>query len=163
VTPVPAGLPLRKARLDRFHEPPDWMERQAVNAQRHRRIQIRNDSGQTMTEFALVLPVIVLLLFGIIQFGIAFNNYIAVTDAARTGARKAAVSRGITDPAGATEAAARASASGLDQDKLDVTVASSFERGSDVTVSTSYPYSISLLGLVVKTGRLESTTTERVE
>ena len=46
-----------------------------------------------MTEFAIVLPVLVLLVFGVIQFGIAFNNYLALTDAARAGARKAAVSR----------------------------------------------------------------------
>ena len=36
-------------------------------------------------------------------------------------------------------------------------------RGADVTVHTSYPYSISLLGIVVKSGRITSTTTERVE
>ena len=49
-----------------------------------------------MTEFAIVLPMLAMLLFGIIQFGILYNNYVTVTDAAR-GARKAAVSR-HTDP-----------------------------------------------------------------
>jgi hypothetical protein len=32
-----------------------------------------------------------------------------------------------------------------------------------VTVTATYPYRISLLGLVVKSGNLRSTTTERVE
>jgi hypothetical protein len=32
-----------------------------------------------------------------------------------------------------------------------------------VTVTASYPYSISILGMVVKSGNLTSTTTERVE
>ena len=32
-----------------------------------------------------------------------------------------------------------------------------------MTVTATYPYKISLLGFVVKTGRLSSTTTERVE
>ena len=50
-----------------------------------------------MTEFAIVLPMLAMLLFGIIQFGILYNNYVTVTDAARAGARKAAVSR-HTDP-----------------------------------------------------------------
>ncbi|MGZ8701377.1 MAG: TadE/TadG family type IV pilus assembly protein, partial [Gaiellaceae bacterium] len=36
-----------------------------------------------MTEFAFVLPILLVLLFGIIQFGIIFNNYVALTDAAR--------------------------------------------------------------------------------
>lgn len=116
-----------------------------------------------MTEFALILPLLALLLFGVIQFGIAFNNYVTVTDATRAGARKAAVSRNLTNPASEAETAVRSSASGLDQARLDVSVSSSFRPGSDVTVSVSYPYSISLLGLVVKSGRLTSTTTERVE
>ena len=46
-----------------------------------------------MTEFALILPLLVVLLFGIIQFGIIFNNYVTLTDAVRAGAREAAVSR----------------------------------------------------------------------
>ena len=46
-----------------------------------------------MTEFALVFPILALLLFGVIQFGLVFNNYITMTDAIRAGARKAAVSR----------------------------------------------------------------------
>jgi Flp pilus assembly protein TadG len=116
-----------------------------------------------MTEFALVLPVLALMLFAVIQFGITFNNYITVTDAARAGARKAAVSRGTANPAKTAETAVRASAAGLDQDRLDVEIESNFDRGTDVRVSASYPYSISLLGLVVRSGRLTSTTTERVE
>ena len=77
-------------------------------------LSIRNERGQAMTEFALVLPVLALMLFAVIQFGIAFNNYITVTDAVRAGARKAAVSRGTADPARTVEAAVRASAAGLD-------------------------------------------------
>ncbi len=116
-----------------------------------------------MTEFAIILPMLALLLLGIMQFAVAFNNYVTVTDAARAGARKAAVGRDLPNPAGAAEAAARDSAPNLDQGKLAISVNSSFERGSDVTVQTSYPYEISLLGLVVKSGQLTSTTTERVE
>jgi Flp pilus assembly protein TadG len=116
-----------------------------------------------MAEFAIVLPVLALVLFAIFQFGIAFYNYVQITDATRAGARKAAVSRDLSDPAASATAAVRSSASGLDQSNLDVTVSSSFTRGSDVTVATSYPYSISLLGFVIKSGRMTSTTTERVE
>jgi Flp pilus assembly protein TadG len=116
-----------------------------------------------MTEFALILPLLVLLLFGVIQFGIVFHNYVLIADATRAGARKAAVSRDLSDPVGAAQKAVRDSAGGLDQSTLAVSVNSNFEHGSDVTVSASYPYSISLFGFVVKSGRLSSTTTERVE
>jgi Flp pilus assembly protein TadG len=126
-------------------------------------VDMRSERGQAMAEFALVLPVLALLLFALIQFGITFNNYITVTDAVRAGARKAAVSRGTHNPAAAAEAAVRASANGLDQSQLGVTITSSFKQGDDVTVSASFPYSISLLGLIVKSGRLTSKTTERVE
>ena len=36
-------------------------------------------------------------------------------------------------------------------------------HGEDVTVSATYPYSISLLGIVVASGNLTSSTTERIE
>jgi Flp pilus assembly protein TadG len=129
-----------------------------------KRIQIRSQQGQTMTEFALVLPVLALILFAVIQFGIVFNNYITLTDATRAGARKAAVSRQDPNRDSDVVSAVRSSASDLKSTKLSVPPPSStWNSGDDVTVTASYPYSISLLGLVVKSGRLSSTTTERVE
>jgi Flp pilus assembly protein TadG len=116
-----------------------------------------------MTEFALVLPLLVLLLFGVIQFGIAFNNYITLTDAVRAGTRKAAVARHMEDPEVVAEEQVRESAAGLKAADLDVTVSSTWEHGDDVTVTATYPYSISLLGLIVSSGELESRATERVE
>ena len=127
------------------------------------RIQIRDERAQTATEFALVLPVLALLLFAVIQFGITFNHYVTLTDATRAGARKAAVGRMFGDPGGTAESAVRASAKNLSQSQLNVAVASSWRHGEDVTVTATYPYSISLLGMVVKSGRLTSSTTERVE
>lgn len=128
-----------------------------------RRIHIGNQRGQTMTEFALVMPILLFLLLGIIQFGIVFNNYVTLTDAVRAGARKGAVARRLPNPSGAVQTQVRTSATDLKQSDLSVTVTSTFAPGSDVTVTATYPYSISLLGLVVKSGSLHSTTTERVE
>lgn len=128
--------------------------------------RVRAQNGQTMTEFALVLPVIALLLFAVIQCGIAFNNYLTVTDAARAAARKGAVAtHGSGSPSSAAITAARASAENLDQSKFQVTVSASpsWQRGADVIVTTSYPYQISLLGFVVKSGNVSSTTRERIE
>lgn len=117
-----------------------------------------------MVEFALVAPLLLVIVFAVIQFGILYNNYVTITDAARTGARKGAVSRLAASPTGAAVAAARASAPGLDQAKLTVTVAAtSWEHGGDLTVTTRYPYNINLLGWVVRSGSLTSATTERVE
>jgi Flp pilus assembly protein TadG len=128
-----------------------------------RRIPLRGSRGQTVTEFALVLPILALMLFGIVQFGVVFNHYLTITDATRAGARQGAVARHAPDPVGSVEARVRQSAQELDQAELDVSVSSTFEPGSDVTVTASYPYQISLLGVVVQSGELTSTTTERVE
>ncbi len=116
-----------------------------------------------MTEFAMVLPLLVFLLFGVIQFGITFNNYITLTDAVRAGARKATVSRHASNPVAATETQVRNAATDLKSSDLQVSVSSTWEHGQDVTVTATYPYSISLLGLVVKSGRLSAKATERVE
>ena len=95
-----------------------------------------------MAEFAIVLPVLCVLLFGIIQLGIVFNNYVTLTDAVRAGARTAAVSRSDGDPAGATTSAVRSSAADLNQTNLGVTVNSAWTAGTPVTVTATYPYSI---------------------
>jgi Flp pilus assembly protein TadG len=116
-----------------------------------------------MTEFALVLPLLALLLFGVIQFGITFNNYISLTDAVRAGARKGAVARQLADPVGETIAQVRTSATDLKPADLQITVESTWKPGDPVKVTASYPYSISLLGVVVKSGRMNSSTTDRVE
>lgn len=117
-----------------------------------------------MVEFSIVLPVLVILLFGIMQFGITFHHYLTLTDAVREGARTAAVSRHEINPVEVTKDKIRASAVNLDQSKLDISVNSpTWKHGDDVTVTATYPYSISLLGVVVKSGFLTSTTRERVE
>ena len=117
-----------------------------------------------MVEFALVIPILCVVLFGVIQFGILYKNYVTLTDAARVGARKAATSRHEADPVGVTVAKVKSSASGLDAAKLVVVVTPApWEHGDDVTVTAKYPYSVSLLGFVVAAGDLESKTTERVE
>jgi hypothetical protein len=115
-----------------------------VKNTKRRTIDIRSERGQSLTEFALALPILALLLFAVIQFGIVFNNYVTLTDATRAGARKAAVGRQLANPQGTTVTAVRNSA-------------------TDLSVTASYPYSISLLGMVVKSGRISSTTRERVE
>jgi Flp pilus assembly protein TadG len=118
-----------------------------------------------MTEFAVVLPILAFVLFAIMQFGITFNNYLSLTDAVRAGARTAAVSRTAADPVGTTTAKVKAAAADLNTSNVTVTVTASggWVAGQDVTVTATYPYSISLFGLVIKSGNLSSSTTERIE
>jgi Flp pilus assembly protein TadG len=59
----------------------------------HRRSALGNESGAALVEFALVLPVLLLLLFGMLEFGRAFNYWIDETHLANEGARWAAVNK----------------------------------------------------------------------
>lgn len=127
--------------------------------------KLKNERGQTMTELALVLPILVVLVLGIAQFGLAFNNYVTLTDAARAAARKGAVSRQASDPTTDCQNAGYKAGANLQNPGTDFVVKcdSSWSIGSDVTVTATYPYSISLLGFTVASGKLNSTMKERVE
>ena len=57
---------------------------------------LRGRKGQALAEFALILPVLFLLIAGIIEFGRGWNIKQAVTDAAREGARWTVVDDGGT-------------------------------------------------------------------
>jgi Flp pilus assembly protein TadG len=142
-----------------------------------RRIRLlAREDGQAFVEFALVLPILVALLLGIVQFGIIFNNYETMTDAARVGARQGgATGRFIGDNGASAVAAARAAATNLSQSKLGVTVSSCAPGtypcatqdwttpGNEVTMKLTYPYSLNILGVVVASGNITTVTKERLE
>ena len=48
---------------------------------------IKNQKGQSLVEFAIILPIILLLLMGIVEFGIMLNSYLTIQNVAREGAR----------------------------------------------------------------------------
>jgi Flp pilus assembly protein TadG len=128
---------------------------------------IKDERGQTMTEFTLVAPVLLLILFGIIQFGIIFNNYVTLTDAARAASRKGAVSRNAADPKGTCEAAGYAAGANLQNPGTDFVVtctpSGGWAAGTDVTVSARYPWSLNLVGFTLASGTLNTTMKERIE
>jgi Flp pilus assembly protein TadG len=62
----------------------------------------QEDRGAAVLEFALVAPVFILILVGIIEFGRAYNVSIAMQGAAREGARALALGRSATDVANIT-------------------------------------------------------------
>ena len=51
----------------------------------------RNERGQALVEFALVVPLLLVMVMAIIDFGRAWNLHQTITDAARTGARQAVI------------------------------------------------------------------------
>ena len=97
------------------------------------------DRGSVAVEFALVLPVLLLILFGVIDFGRALNAQIELTGAARDGARLAAL--GYSNAA----VQARVVAAAPTLSGVTVTVAANCPPGAgptaDAQVDVSYQFS----------------------
>jgi Flp pilus assembly pilin Flp len=100
----------------------------------------KGEDGAAAVEFALLLPLLVVLLFGFIQFGTAFNTKIQATNAAREGARMAVVGIGNWgDVGGGTSfwQAVRQDAGLGDIDNC--TLSTDDEVGGTLTVTFDYP------------------------
>lgn len=116
----------------------------------------RGDRGQAAVELALVTPVLLMMLLGIVQVLVVIRAQVAVTHAAREGARAAAVA---ADPVGAARAAA------LDSVALtDLTVSTSGRSGRVRTVVRArVPTDIPLIGALVGDITVQASATMAVE
>jgi Flp pilus assembly protein TadG len=52
---------------------------------------LKKNDGQALVEFAIILPILLLILMGIVEFGMMLNSYLTVRNASREGARTAIV------------------------------------------------------------------------
>jgi Flp pilus assembly protein TadG len=66
----------------------------------------RHVAGQSMVEFALMLPLLVAVMFGIIELGFLLNIYIGLTNSAREAARAGAIYQVTTPLFAASDATA---------------------------------------------------------
>lgn len=99
------------------------------------RRRAKGQTGAAAVEFAVVLPLLVTLLFGIIEMGFVMNRWITVTHAAREGVRRLA----IGDPVPTAEAKARDAAVGLNPAPSCVAAtATPTETGVQMTCSAVY-------------------------
>jgi Flp pilus assembly protein TadG len=113
--------------------------------------RLREERGTTSIELALVLPVFLLMICGLMELSHYAYMRVALSDAAREGVRYAMV-RGAASAAPATADSittyVRSRIALLDP--TDVTVTASFapnnRPGSVVTVQVSYPYAPFLTG-----------------
>ncbi len=102
---------------------------------------MRSERGQSLVEYALILPLLLLLLVAIMEFGLVALDYATLSNAAREGARAAAVVS-TTDTAArdAAVAAAEHAATTLNEDDLSVTVTVSTD-----TVQVQVEYDVHLI------------------
>ena len=104
---------------------------------RRRRSNDARDRGAAAVEFALLLPMLLLLIFGIIDFGRALNAQITLTQAAREGARLESLDQ--PNVVSRTQAAA----TGLSNVSVTVVTAcpANGGAGTDAVVKVSYVFS----------------------
>lgn len=118
----------------------------------------RNERGQALAEFALVMPILFLLIAGIIEFGRAWNIKQAVTDAAREGARYTVVQDAVTDTQAEVQAKIeeRLALAAIDAPTItfscaDNTVANCWRiNGHEMTVEVSTQYRMGWIGALLK-------------
>jgi Flp pilus assembly protein TadG len=48
---------------------------------------LKNQKGQALVEFAIIIPILFMLVMGILQFGMMLNSYLAIENASSEGAR----------------------------------------------------------------------------
>jgi Flp pilus assembly protein TadG len=101
------------------------------------RALVRSQHGQAIVETALIMPVLLLMILGMVELGRISNAYLMVTHAARHGARFGAVGGSNTEIIDKVNYAAAT----LDTTKLQVTIDPADNRvgGSDIRVTVNYP------------------------
>jgi len=124
-------------------------------------VRLRSDRGSASVEFALVLPILLVLVLAVVQVGLFVRDDLVLVGSARAGARQAAVS---ADDASVRDAVAQG-APGLDPSRIDVAI-SRTRRGGPATVSVTYaaPQAVPFVGwLFPGTVTLQATAVMRQE
>ena len=112
----------------------------------------RREKGQSLLEFALILPVLLIVLAGVLDLGRIYYSYVAITDAAAEGATYAAMYPQVSDRDEVFQRAQEASR-GLVQ--IDNSMVEVDCPSVAVTVSYSFTVATPLINVIVPDGVLE--------
>ncbi|MDX6655059.1 MAG: hypothetical protein QOH18_2406 [Solirubrobacterales bacterium] len=129
----------------------------------------RGERAQSAVELALFLPVLVTILYVVIQFGQVYLQFQEVSAATSEGARRASTMSGVAEPGRTSTITATVrggtslgTSEAFDGSGLAVAIASAWTPGSPVTVTSTYPASVSILGVTLFSGNLTTRRTARV-
>ncbi len=106
------------------------------------RSRLRDERGASAVEFGLIVPLLLVLLVGIIEFGHAFQVQGTLSAAAREGARRMALQNDQTEARDAVREATGSLTTGLTDDQISIDPAScpvSADTDTDVVVTIEYP------------------------
>ncbi|MCW2583306.1 MAG: tadE [Klenkia sp.] len=102
------------------------------------RARLQSERGAAAVEFALVLPLLLLLVFGIVEFGRAFQVQATLAQAAREGARVMAVQNNATAARAAVQAATTSLTTPLAASQIVITPTSCTTAAGNATVTLRY-------------------------
>lgn len=112
------------------------------------RSQVRSeDRGAALVELALILPILVTLLVGITQFGMAYSARVSIQGAAREGARVLALRQPQNVAAAVAEFGGLANDVVIVTDPCPATVPPGAVKWATVTVNASFTFSIPFVDL----------------
>ena len=102
---------------------------------------LKNQNGQALVEFAIILPILLMLVMGILQFGMMLNAYLTIENASREGARAGII--------GSSDAEIQnlviSTSPGLDPERLTVIITPDEpdrKSGDTLTVQITYNYNL---------------------
>lgn len=106
--------------------------------------RLRGDHGAQAVEFAILVPILLLILGGIVGFGFVFNAQITLTQAAREGARLAAICGQDAGCLGGVDTKVQENAGGLtlSAGQISVTSCPAGVADASATVEITYDESI---------------------
>ena len=126
---------------------------------------MKSQKGQALVETALILPILLMLLFGITDFGRIFHVFLTLDHAGREAARTAAVGSGDDEIRLRIENASR----GLNQEELLIDISpegvDNRNSGDDVTITLTFPidFLTPVIGQIIGEFEVENITVMRVE
>jgi Flp pilus assembly protein TadG len=96
-------------------------------------VRRRAESGAVALEFALVLPILLVLLFYVVNFGVVFAQQIALNSAVREGARQGVVAGSSARQCGQVVDAVRSATSAPDLASAGIDVSVQLDRGGTLS------------------------------
>lgn len=120
--------------------------------------KIRNQKGAALVEFAIVLPLLLVLVFGMIEFSIMFYDKAVITNAGREGARAgivydfpARISTGDIETIVGNYCSGRLITFGSTNQETTTVSGPCTNAGDTITVTVTYPYDFLVLPNFVTT------------
>jgi Flp pilus assembly protein TadG len=111
----------------------------------------RNERGAAAVEFAILLPVLMLILFGTIEFGLIMYFREVITNASREGARSGIVQNTVKPTAGEIQTVVTnfLTGTGLDPNAVTINIAGAgLTAPNTLTVTVTYPYNFFVPGIL---------------